>query len=244
MTNSRWQLLVIPMETRVSDQKAFILRRRDWRNTSLMLDLFTRDYGCFRVIARGARRNPEKAPYQPFELLSVSWSGKQELKTLTAIESRALPIDEQNYLPLLYINELIGAMLPEREANPEVFASYLGLLREAVIGLDESRLREFELELLRALGYFPDLSEDAQTGQPIRSDYYYQYIIDSGFIACPESARDAVSGRTVIDWIEGRYQLDSVLRLAKSVLRSTIDFNLHGKTLKSRQVYQEMMGRK
>ncbi len=244
MTNSRLRPLAIPMEARVSDQPGFILRRREWRNSSLLLDLFTRDYGCIRVMARGARRNPAKTPYQPFELLSLSWSGRQDLKTLTAIDSVALPIDEHNYLALLYVNELIGAVLPQQEANAEVFADYLGLLQEARFRIGEAELRGFELGLMQTLGYFPDIAVDADSGLPIRQDGYYQFVISNGFVACLESARDAVSGKTVLDWQRGEYQDAAVLRLAKSVLRATIDFNLHGKALKSRDVTLEMMRRK
>jgi DNA repair protein RecO (recombination protein O) len=232
------------MENRVTDQISFLLRRRDWQNTSLMLDFFTRDYGCIRAIAKGARRNPAKVSYQPFVMLSINWSGKHELKTLTGIEGQALPVGEENYLPLLYVNELIGALLPQGEPNPQVFASYLSLLQQSVASIDESNLRRFELELLQLLGYFPDVFRDTTTGKAIRNDTYYQFVINSGFVACTASARDSVSGRVVNDWAEGNYYQDSVLRLAKSVLRSTIDFNLHGKSLKSREVYLEMRRRK
>ena len=236
--------LVIRMETRVTDQASFLLRRRDWQNTSLMLDFFTREYGCIRAIAKGARRNAASTPYQPFVMCSINWSGKHELKTLTAIEGQALPVDEGNYLPLLYVNELICALLPPGEANPEIFANYLTLLKQSVETLELKDLRNFELELLQLLGYFPDVSLDADTGEKIRDDTCYQFVINSGFVACADSAKDSVDGRVVLDWIEGNYQQDSVLRLAKSVLRSTIDFNLHGKTLKSRDVYLEMQRRK
>jgi len=232
------------METRVSDQISFLLRRRDWQNTSLMLDFFTRDYGCIRAIAKGARRNATRASYQPFVMLSINWSGRHELKTLTAIEGQALPVGEENYLSLLYVNELLGALLPQGEPNPRVFASYLSLLQQSVEAIDEVNLRKFELELMQLLGYFPDVFSDATKGKAIRDDTHYQFVINRGFVACPDSARDSVSGQVVIDWAEGNYQLDSVLRLAKSVLRSTIDFNLHGKALKSRDVYLEMMRRK
>jgi DNA repair protein RecO (recombination protein O) len=232
------------MEARVTDQISFLLRRRDWQNTSLMLDFFTRDYGCIRAIAKGARRNAVRASYQPFVMLSINWSGKHDLKTLTAIEGQALPVGEENYLSLLYVNELIGALLPPGEPNPRVFASYLSLLQQSVEAIDEANLRRFELELMQLLGYFPDVSLDATTGDAIRDDTHYQFVINRGFVACPDSARNSVSGQVVIDWAEGNYQLDSVLRLAKSVLRSTIDFNLHGKALKSRDVYLEMMRRK
>jgi DNA repair protein RecO (recombination protein O) len=244
MTSSRLPRLVIQMEPRVTDQACFILRRREWRNSSLLLDIFTRDHGCIRALARGARRASVKTPYQPFVMLSINWSGRQELKMLTGIEGQVLPVAEENYLVLLYVNELIGAMLPPAEANPDLFAAYLSLLQQAVVRLDESSLRIFELEMMRILGYFPDLSTDAHSDQPIRADRYYQFVINSGFVSCAEDARDSVSGRAVIDWCNGDYRGESVLRLAKSVLRSTIDFNLHGKTLKSRDVFSEMMRRK
>ncbi len=244
MMNSRWRPLVTRMEPRVSDQICFILRRRDWQNSSLLLDFFTRDHGCIRAIARGARRNPAKTPYQPFVMLSISWTGRQELKTLIGIEGQALPVDEKNYLALLYVNELLGALLPQGESNPAIFASYQSLLQQSVDDIGEAGLRRFELELMRQLGYFPDLSVDAVSGEEIQAKAFYQFVINSGFVACPEFARDSVSGQVVIDWTRGDYQQDSVLRLAKTVLRSTIDFNLHGKTLKSRDVLLEMMRRK
>ena len=244
MTSSRWHRLGTRMEARVTDQASFILRRREWRNSSLILDIFTRDHGCIRALARGARRSAAKTPYQPFVMLNINWSGRQELKTLTGIEGQVLPIDEHNYLSLLYVNELIAAMLPPGEANPDVFAAYLSLLQHAVVRLDESQLRIFELDMMRSLGYFPDMSADAHSGEPILEHGYYQFVINSGFVSCAADSRDSVSGSVVIDWFEGNYERDSVRRLAKSVLRSTIDFNLHGKTLKSRDVYSEMMRRK
>jgi len=244
MMNSRWRLLATRMEARVSGQISFILRRRDWQNTSLILDFFTRDHGCIRAIARGARRNPAKAPYQPFSMLSIGWTGRQELKTLTAIEGQALPVDEKNYLALLYVNELLAALLPQAEANPAVFASYQLLLQQSADEIGEAELRKFELELMQLLGYFPEFSCDAASGEEISADACYQFVINSGFIGCPDSTRDSVGGQVVIDWSRGDYRQPGVLRLAKAALRSTIDFNLHGKTLKSREVYLEMMKRK
>ncbi len=228
------------MEARVTDQPAFILRRRDWRNTSLILDLFTRDHGCLSVMAKGARRNPAKTAYQPFMLLSLGFGGRGDLKTLTSIEGQALPILERNYLPLLYVNELIHAMLPAGEASGEIFTDYLDLLRSARHEIGEATLRGFELGLLQNLGYFPDISVEAVTGSEIDAAAHYQFVINTGFVGCSATAPDCVSGRVIIDWANRAYEQAGVLRLAKAVLRSTIDFNLHGKTLKSRHVYLEM----
>jgi DNA repair protein RecO (recombination protein O) len=232
------------MSTRVGDQPAYIIRRREWRNTSLILDLFTRDYGCISVVARGARRNPGKVQYQPFVPLAVGWSGHGDLKTLTGIENQNLAVDEKNYLALLYVNELIALFLPQGESSPEIFAYYRGMLERANREIDEAELRRFELHLMYELGYFPDISRDARSGADIDAERYYQFIINSGFVECGESAHDSISGRVVRDWLRDDYGTDSVRRLAKSVLRSTIDFNLHGKVIKSRDFYHDMQRRR
>ena len=229
------------MQTRVGDQPAFILRRREWRNTSLILDLFTLDYGCISAVAKGARRNPGKVQYQPFVLFNLGWSGRHDLKTLTSAEGQMLPVAEHNYLALLYINELIYVFLPQGESSPDIFNRYLELLKLAEGEIGETSLRRFELDLLRTLGYFPDISQDAQSGIAIDGEKFYQFVINSGFVECAPSDRDSVDGKIVIDWLADDFRQDSVKRLAKSVLRSTIDYNLHGKTLKSRDVFHDIL---
>lgn len=240
---SLWLRLAIPMQTRVTDQPGFLLHRREWQNTSLILDVFSLDYGRVSLLAKGARKGSSQALYQPFTLLTLGWSGRHELKTLTAIEGHSALVDEQNYLSLLYINELIVAFLPPQDPSVEIFNRYLELLNQAVDIIDESSLREFELGMLKTLGYFPDTAEDAQSGEPIQARQFYRFHINSGFIACEGSTRDSVCGQVVIDWNSKQYRDAGVRRLAKSVLRSTIDFNLDGKALKSRDVYQQIKSR-
>jgi DNA repair protein RecO (recombination protein O) len=231
------------MQTRVTDQPGFLLHRREWQNTSLILDIFSLDYGRVSLLAKGARKGSAQALYQPFTLLTLGWTGRHELKTLTAVEGHSALVNEQNYLSLLYINELIIAFLPPQEPSLEIFNRYLELLNAAGDRVGESSLREFELEMLQTLGYFPDTSEDAQTGEPIQARRFYRFHINSGFIGCESSASDSVSGQVVIDWNSKQYRDVGVRRLAKSVLRSTIDFNLDGKALKSRDVYQQIKSR-
>ena len=232
------------MPNRVTDQPGYILRRRDWRDTSLILDVLTREHGCISLLAKGARRASRRARYEPFVALSLSWSGRAELKTLTGIESETLAVDAANYLPLLYVNDLIAALLPRAEANDEIFDAYSDLLTRARTPIGEPELRRFELALVRQLGYFPDISSDAETGRRIDPAASYRFELGAGFVACDAAARDAVVGRTVLDWLDERYDEAPVRRLAKSVLRATIDCNLHGKTLKSREVYAQIARRK
>ncbi len=241
MMNSLWQLSVILMQARVNDQAAFILRSRNWRDSSLILDIFTFEHGRLSLLAKGARRHSKKSQFQPFVLLNLCWSGRGDLKTLVSIEEQPLQVSEQNYLSLLYVNELISAFLPQAESNPEIFRFYLLLLNSSRQPGSGSELRQFELSFLRCLGYFPDISCDANSGEKIESAVYYQFVINLGFVACDSSAKDSVMGQIVLDWIADDFEKISVRHLAKSVLRSTIDHNLQGRTLKSRLVYQDLM---
>ena len=104
--NRLWLPLGIPMQTRVTDQPAFILHRRDWQNSSLILDILTLDYGRLSLLAKGGKRSKSQALLQPFYQLVVSWSGRSDLKTLTSIDGNLIPVGESRYLPMLYVNEL------------------------------------------------------------------------------------------------------------------------------------------
>ena len=226
------------MLTRVSDQPAYLLHRRDWQNTSLILDLLTCDYGKVSVLAKGGKNSRSKALYQPFTRLSVSWTGRHEMKTLVGIDGVSLPVAEHQYLPLLYINELVSVFLPVHESSLELFQLYSVLLQS--IDQKESDLREFEKELMNILGYLPDTQVEAKTRMPIDASQHYQFLASDGFILCTQSEKHAIDGSCIIAWNDQNYESPIVMQMAKSVMRCIIDFNLHGKQLKSRTIYRQI----
>ncbi len=226
------------MLTRVSDQPAYLLHRRDWQNTSLILDLLTYDFGRVSVLAKGGKNSRSKAFYQPFIRLSVSWTGRHELKTLVDIDGVSLPVAEQQYLSLLYINELISVFLPVHEPNLEMFQLYELLLQN--IDQKEADLREFEKELMTSLGYLPDTMVEARTRMPIDARQHYQFLASDGFVMCSETNKNTINGASIIAWNEKKYESPVVMQMAKAVMRCIIDFNLHGKELKSRIIYRKI----
>ncbi len=231
------------MQTRVTDQPAYILHRRDWKNTSIILDLLTKDFGRLSVLARAGRNSRSKSLYQPFCLLSLSWSGRGELKTLVGIDGSEIRVDEHHYLPLLYINELLCAYLPWQDASPELFQLYDRLLGQIDQHFNEGHLREFERSVMTLLGYMPETSIEADSGKPIISDRHYRFLVTQGFTDTSVAEANAISGKTIIAWNRRQYDNKQVVQMAKIVMRSIIDFNLHGKRLKSRDIYQQIKSR-
>ena len=231
------------MQTRVTDQPAYLLHRRDWKNTSIILDLLTEDFGRMSVLAKAGRNSRSKALYQPFCRLSISFSGRGELKTLVGIDGSEIRIDERHYLPLLYINELLCAYLPWQEASPEMFQLYDNLLGQIDQHFDESHLREFERSAMTVLGYMPDTAMEPESGKPIVPDRHYRFLAPEGFVPIGAAEANAISGKTIIAWNQRQYHDKQVLQMAKIVMRCIIDFNLHGKRLKSRDIYQQIKSR-
>jgi DNA repair protein RecO (recombination protein O) len=77
-------------DTRIADQPGFVLHSYPYKETSLIVDVFSRDHGRIALVAKGAKRPHSKlrGVLQTFQPLSVGWSGKAEVRTLTAAEYR------------------------------------------------------------------------------------------------------------------------------------------------------------
>jgi len=78
-------------ESTVYLQPAFILQQRKYRESSLIIDVLTRDFGRISVLAKGVRKTKSKTAglLQPFIPLLISYVGHTELKTLTGVERNA-----------------------------------------------------------------------------------------------------------------------------------------------------------
>lgn len=147
---------------------SYLLHYTAHRDTSFIVDLFTLDSGLVTVYARGARGGKYRPLYQPFRPLYVSWTGENELKTLTGIEASGAPIDfnDTAMACAYYFNELLLRLLPKFVAQPTLFGHYLVALNALMEGggdTTEERLKQlepslrlFELQLLDALGVAPE----------------------------------------------------------------------------------------
>ena len=173
-------------------QPAYILHSRPFRDSSLILELLTPDYGRIACIAKGARRDKQRRQraLQPFAPLLVSLLGRHDLKTLGPLENAGQPLwlKGRAVYAGLYANELLVRLMPEGESLVSVFVAYQALL-QSLSGLSGDRseeleppLRVFELQLLQALGSCPELDYCSIEGAPIRADTVYRLTQEEGFV--------------------------------------------------------------
>lgn len=225
----------------VTLQKAFVLHYRSYRETSLIVDVFSREFGKLSVIAKGARRAKSKfmGILQPFRLLKLSWVGKSELCTLTDAEI-VLPVIELSGDSLycgFYLNELLCHFLYRHDPHAELFLEYqhtLSLLESKDVV--EQSLRFFELSLLKQLGYGLQIKYDAESGKPIDANKSYRYGIETGPVEA-KPGTGTIHGSTLIGLQCKQFNDPVALSEAKRLLREVIDFHLGGKQLMSRLLF-------
>ena len=224
---------------------AFILHQRPYRESSLLLDVFSEQYGRLSLIAKGVRNNKRSrvASLQLYQPLLLSWFGRGELQTITSIETvePRYILQAESTLCGLYINELLLRLLPLHDAEVEVFALYQQtLMHLQQADNNEIALRLFEKKLLQHLGYGLVIDCEHETGQAIRADQQYYYHIELGLLPWQQGQQQPISGRSLQHLInEQGFDQHSLLEI-KQLMRTVIHFYLGGKPLKSRQIFAEM----
>lgn len=231
--------------SRVQLQPAFVLHARPYSDTSLLLEIWSRDYGRCGLIARGARRAKSRTAglLQPFNSLSLSWSGRGELPSLVGVESRprSAGLTGNRLLSGLYINELLYRLCERHDPHPALFDAY----EYALVGLagpndEAAALRRFEKALLMHVGYGLDLERDCETGAAIDPQSHYIYLADGGARLTYGTARSSrqgveISGLALLALASDDYSDVALCIQIKRLMRFVLDFHLGGRPLLSRQ---------
>ncbi len=226
--------------------QAFVLHRRAYGDTSLLVEVLASGPGRFPAIAKGARRgrSPASALLQPFQPLWLGAVGRGDVRTLTRIEAAGRPFElPGRALPCgLYLNELLVRLLARNDPHEALFAFYHAALSAMASGTDlDWTLRQFELRLLGELGYAPPLDREAQGDRPV--DPACVYVIDPGHpprLAGEGDSETLVSGATLLALARGAPLDPSQRREARTLLRRLLEPHLGPKPLKSRALFRRV----
>ena len=230
---------------RIDLEPAFVLHARSWRETSLLVEAFSRGHGRVGLIARGARRPKSgmRGLLQPFTPLLLSWRGKGELATLTGVEADAgiAPLAGSVAIVGFYLNELLLRFLHRHDPEPALFGHYRAALGAIACAEDpEPVLRVFEKRLLQVVGYALELEREAGTGLAIEPDARYRYAADTGPVPWSDAVGPGVcvSGSTLLALAREELDDGRALREAKRLMRSIIDEHCGGRVLASRSLWR------
>lgn len=224
-------------------QPAYILQSKKYRETSLILDVLTRDFGIVSLLAKGVRTKKSKTAglLLSFSALKFSYIGENELKTLTYVEldSSNIKLSGISLYSGFYINELLIHFLHKYDPHPEAFYEYQQcLLHLTQTDNIEQILRFFELNLMDIVGYGVQLTIDSTTEITVNVEKNYYYMGEIGMV---ESNDGYVTGATLLDMAARKPMSKQGLFESKQLMRRIIDFHLQNKQLKSRAVLAQII---
>ncbi len=251
-----------------SPDRGYVLHAYPYRETSLILQLWTERHGRFAAVAKGARRpkSAQRGILVPFQPLSLAWFGRGEVKTLKAAEPAgpALPLLGPALLSAFYLNELLLKLTHRDDPHESLWAAYdeaVGSLRAiarravgvpglvaAEPGLAEPRavepvLRRFELAMLRELGFAVELQRDAG-GLAVDPGRAYWYVLERGPVPAAGGGEraDAVrlSGLTLQHLDRGQFDDPRTAPEAKNLMRMLIHHCLNGQELATRALVRDL----
>lgn len=239
---------------RIDDAPAFVLHARPWRETSLLVEVLSRDHGRLGLVARGVqgpKRHVLRAALQPLQHIRLTAVLRGELAQLRTAEALdAAPwLTGDAMLAGFYVSELALRLSPRQDPVPELYDAY-ATVRERLrtpTGLAWT-LRRFERDLLDALGVGFALDHDGD-GEPI--DPAARYRLE------PEHGPRRLQRDTGADDRNAAATGDSLLALAadgaspdvaglaglRRALRSVLAHHLGPRGLKSWELASDLAGR-
>ncbi len=232
---------------RIQDEPAFVLHNYPFRETSLVLEVFSRQHGRVPLVARGARR-PKSALrglLMSFQPLALSWFGKNELRTLHSAEWQGGQPQLQGTALMcgFYLNELLLNLTARDDPHESLFDYYRQTLQRLVQEEDHaSTLRCFEKHLLQELGYALLLEHEAGSNEPIHAGKQYRYILERGAIAETTDATQGlpVAGKTLLDIAADDYTDVNSARQGKQLMRMLLNHHLGGVVLHTRELIKDL----
>lgn len=245
-----------------STQPAFVLHHYDWSETSLILDLFTREQGRLAVVAKGAKRpySQLRSVLLPFQRLQVGLSrpsrderAETEVQTLRSAEwagGHTLPTGAALFAGY-YLNELLLKLLARQDPHAGIFDAYaatLPLLREDEDQRSQAALRAFELRLLADLGLLPDLSVVTLTQRDLDPERLYMLGPEAGVSPLTHDAPAFGAGQLVQLQAALLHGSQAALQQAcadclpalRTCLRGLLHYHLGHKPLRTRTVMMDL----
>lgn len=256
--------MAVTRQARQAPLLAYVLHRYEWSESSLILDVFTREHGRIAVAAKGARRpfSQLRSVLLPFQRIQILLGRRaddgeaREVDTLRAAEwagDHAMLAGAALFSGF-YVNELLMKLMARHDPHPALFDAYAATIAElgqpgSASGEPalqaQAALRAFEIVLLHDIGLLPDLATETATNRPVQADSRYLVLADAGVVASRDDNASSASGATLASLRSAlssrdlpRLQQATRLALAelRPLLRAQLHYHLGSSQLRTRQV--------
>lgn len=225
------------MTRRITQEPAWVLHRRAYRDSSLLLEVLTPRFGRVSLVARGGRQSKSASALQPLRLLHIDFVQKGELGSLGKFEAvgRVIELRDLALWSAFYLNELVLRLVsPGEQQAAAIFERYADALRRLADASPALVLRRFEYDLLALLGYALDSGADAD-GAPVVAEGRYRWSAQRGL----SRGAQGVSGSVVLALLDGAF--DERIEPAQALLAPMLQNLLGGRPLHTATMLRQLL---
>ena len=172
--------------------EGIVLKSFDFRETSRIVTFFTKDQGKIKGVLKGIRKNPKKFGshvdrFTVNEIIYYHYS-RSDLHLISHCDLKQFffPIrqDYKRTIAANYILELVDAIMPVEQSNPDVYQLMLDYLESLQTIKDIDKLVHiFQIKILLLSGFSPHLDSCVKCHRPITAKA--RFSLFSGGLICP-----------------------------------------------------------
>jgi len=176
----------------------------DYGEADRILTLYTPDHGKLHAIAKGVRRSKSRSAghLDLFSRTSVLIAQGRNLgvasqaQLLEHFDGLRTNLTASGYAH--YVCELIDSFVPDGLANRVLYHQHVSTLRNLAAGQSILTVRAFELSLLDAAGYRPELHHCLGCGSEIVPGKNH-FSVALGGVLCPDCVADDIGAKAISD---------------------------------------------
>ncbi|MFH1778301.1 MAG: DNA repair protein RecO [Candidatus Omnitrophota bacterium] len=176
---------------RIKKTKGVVIKKRDFRDTSILVTFFTYDYGKIRVLAKGIKKDYRKfaSHLNQFSLNDIVFYERYPREYGILSQADLSCANSQIFQSVkriavaAYLAELVDKTMPVFSKNSAVFKLLLEVYANLGAGLEEDKLlRIFEIKFLELSGFKPRL--DTCVSCQVEIKKACRFSMSSGGLLC------------------------------------------------------------
>ena len=213
----------------INKTQGLVIRKRDFRETSLIIDFFTRDFGKISGLLKGIRTDPKKfaSTLEPFSQNEIIFYEKRN--SALHLVSQADIINNFDSIRLnlsrvgaaSYIMELVAAVMPVEDKNEEVFDLTLMCIQELSLSNNPDKIMTiFKIKMLALSGFKPHLDSCICCSDRIMGQSKFSLVL--GGLLCPKCCQKDLSARSIF-----RGTIASILHIERNDFRNNLNLGMN-----------------
>jgi len=213
----------------IDKAQVLVLNKRDIRETSIIVDLYSREFGKLNGLLKGIRTEPEKfaSNLEPFSLNEIIFYRK--IHSNIHLVSQADKVNDfsrirsniEKTTQAAFMMELINSVMQSEDKNEEVFDLALASLKELETNYNPAKIATiFKIKMLNLSGFKPHFDSCVSCGDIISGQA--KFSLSSGGLLCPRCMHKDPASRSIF-----RGTIATVLHIERNNFNASLNLGMN-----------------